>query len=111
MQLVHAARTDVGMIRSGNEDNFAADVNAGRGLFIVADGMGGHAGGDVASASTVLDLAPLDASGYASPATVLRRRSSTAAESGGRVANSGWASQPARKASTPSRSRSGGSYS
>ena len=33
--------------------------------------MGGHVGGDVASASTVLDLAPLDAVGYEDPATVL----------------------------------------
>jgi PPM family protein phosphatase len=59
----YAARTDVGMIRSGNEDNFAVDANAARGIFIVADGMGGHAAGEVASEMAVQilqrELSPL----------------------------------------------------
>lgn len=53
MKLVHAARTDVGMIRSGNEDNFTVDASPTRGIFIVADGMGGHAAGEVASEMAV----------------------------------------------------------
>lgn len=63
----YAARSDVGRVRSKNDDS----AYVGRHLAIVADGMGGHVGGDVASASTVLDLAPLDHTNHQDPSTVL----------------------------------------
>jgi protein phosphatase len=58
--LRYAARSDVGRIRAKNDDS----AYVGRHLAVVADGMGGHAGGDVASAATVLDMIHLDTDDY-----------------------------------------------
>lgn len=54
--LRYAARSDVGLLRKNNQDS----GYAGPHLLVVADGMGGAAGGDIASSVVVGHLAPLD---------------------------------------------------
>ncbi|MBR5981953.1 MAG: serine/threonine-protein phosphatase, partial [Firmicutes bacterium] len=58
----YAALTDLGLVRSNNEDSlYAGDSRVGRldNLFIVADGMGGHVGGEYASAFVVSKIPDL----------------------------------------------------
>lgn len=48
------ARTDVGQVRSNNEDAVACDADVG--LLVLADGMGGYKAGEVASGMTVASV-------------------------------------------------------
>ncbi len=60
-RLVDAALTDPGKVRAANEDSFHADAD--RGLWLVADGMGGHANGAWASQAIVEQLSRTGLSG------------------------------------------------
>lgn len=75
LEFVFAARSDVGLLRNNNQDS----AYAGPRLLVLADGMGGAAGGDIASSVVVGHLAPLDdASG---PANRLLEDMTTALQS------------------------------
>ena len=56
LALRYAVRSDVGLLREGNEDS----AYAGPHLLAVADGMGGYEAGEVASAAVISTVAPLD---------------------------------------------------
>ncbi len=56
LRLRYSVRSHVGKVRDGNEDS----AYAGSRLALVADGMGGHAAGEVASSAVVATMAQLD---------------------------------------------------
>lgn len=67
MKIVWGAATHVGMLRQSNEDAFAAQAD----MFVVADGMGGHNAGEVASALAVKGMRDAAAGGFASAESVV----------------------------------------
>lgn len=56
MKWTYAGKSDVGKVRQGNEDSFFANEETG--VFIVADGMGGHVAGEVASQIVAENVGP-----------------------------------------------------
>jgi len=67
MKIVWGAATHVGMLRQSNEDAFVAQAD----VFVVADGMGGHNAGEVASALAVKGMLDAAAGGFASAESVV----------------------------------------
>jgi protein phosphatase len=60
VRLEYGVATDVGLVREVNEDSYLAEPP----VFVVADGMGGHDGGDIASRIVVEEFARLADTGY-----------------------------------------------
>ena len=60
VELHHGAATDTGLVREHNEDSFLVEPP----LYVVADGMGGHDGGEVASRIVVEEFGRLAHAGY-----------------------------------------------
>ncbi len=67
MKLAWGAATHVGMLRQQNEDAFIADQH----VFVVADGMGGHNAGEVASALATAGMRAAAADGFNSVEAVV----------------------------------------
>jgi PPM family protein phosphatase len=91
VRIVSCGMTDVGLKRGHNEDNYL--INEELNLFVVADGMGGHAGGEYASAIAVntveeivtsLEVEGFDATDATDPVEVTRHKLSHAIRLAGR---------------------------
>jgi protein phosphatase len=89
MRITSCGITDVGLKRGHNEDNYL--INEELNLFVVADGMGGHAGGEYASAIAVntveeiiTNMQSLDAEEQADPVDLMRQKLTHAIRLAGR---------------------------
>ena len=77
-----AARSDVGLVRAGNEDSgYAGDQ-----LLVVADGMGGHAAGELASSAAIATMSQMETDGLADT-EALERLSEAVVGTGERIAD------------------------
>ena len=77
-----AARSDVGLVRPGNEDSgYAGDQ-----LLVVADGMGGHAAGELASSAAIATMSAMETAGL-DDAAALERLSEAVVTTSERIAD------------------------
>ena len=82
LMLRSAARSDVGLVRAGNEDSgYAGDQ-----LLVIADGMGGHAAGELASAAAIATMSEVEPAGLAD-AEALERLSEAVVTTSERIAD------------------------
>lgn len=68
MKVTVGAVSDAGVVRQDNEDSYLVRAP----LFVVADGMGGHAAGEIASRLAVQSFAESDLSDFSDPEAVQR---------------------------------------
>lgn len=86
MNLQVCVKTDIGLTRKNNEDQCFVDVK--QGLFIVADGMGGHAAGEIASRIAMETVCQsLQTTGLVNPQQQLRKSIKKANHAVEQVAN------------------------
>jgi PPM family protein phosphatase len=68
MRIEVGAATDIGRVREGNEDSYLVDAP----LYAIADGMGGHRGGEVASSLAIETMEAMSKAGDGSLADLVR---------------------------------------
>ena len=102
MRIVSGASTDTGQVRDGNEDSYLVDRRLD--LFAVADGMGGHRAGEIASA-TALDGLRLAVDEGTPVADAVGRANTAVWDKAARRhrARAAWAPRSPRRSSTTAR--------